>query len=163
MVNIRLKSSDRMPLIDLWRLVFKFTFDKKSCGYTTKSIIEENIIKWNNLVLHQKKILTARLGPGFDGYAPVGKKGSLLDEIEFQVGNISLWVVREEKGELQNMVDTYARNKIDYRLAEPMCKVFPECAKLRDFDKGREALKLAMKANPEDYKRNANHSEIKEK
>lgn len=149
---LKINSSDRMPLIDLWRLIFKFIFDKNNCGLTTKQTIETHLIKWNDLVKYQKKILTEKFGPGFDGYQPVGKKGSPLDEIEYQIGLMCSWVVREEKGEFKSKVETFKRNSIDYRLAEPMCKVFPECAKNRNFSRGRAALKHAMKVNPQDYK-----------
>lgn len=142
---------ERMPLQDLWRLIFKFTFDKKSCAYTTKTTIETHLLKWNGLVKYQKQILTAKLGAGFDGYAPIGRKGSWLDEAEYQLGLMCSWVVKEERGEFIGKVATFARAKIDYRLAEPMCKVFPECAKLRDFKSGRDALNKAMKDHPEDY------------
>lgn len=149
-VILQINSPDRMPLVDLWRLIFKFTFEKKACSYTAKQTIETNVIKWSNLINAQKKIIAERFG--LEGnFVPVGKKGSVLDEIEFQVGNMCQWIVKEEKGEFQHLVDTYGRNKIDYRLAQPMAKVFPECAKLRDFKGGLEALKRAMKDNPEDY------------
>src|SRR5258708_38329310 len=104
---IQIKSNERMPLVDLWRLIFKFTFDKNNCAYSTKKNIEDNIIKWNDLVIFQKRILTEQFGPGFDGYQPIGQKGSVLDEIEYQIGSMSSWVVREEKGEFQAKVDSY--------------------------------------------------------
>lgn len=152
-VLLQVHSKDRMTLIDLWRLVFKFTFDKHNCAYSTKQTIETNILKWNDLLKAQKKILTEKFGAGLDNYVAIGKKGSILDEIEYQIGSICAWVVREENGELQHLVDTYKRAGIDYRLAQPMCKVFPECAKLRNFRRGQEALKQSMKDHPEDYER----------
>lgn len=150
-VLLQINSKDRMHLIDLWRLIFKFTFEKKACSYTAKQTIETNILKWNDLIRTQKRIIADKFGLEAD-FVPVGQKGSILDEIEFQVGNMCAWVVKEEKGEFQHLVDTYGRNKIDYRLAQPMAKVFPECAKLRDFKGARAALDKAMKDNPEDYK-----------
>lgn len=153
-ILLKVNSPDRMSLLDLWRLVFKYTFDKDNCGFTTKQTIETNLLKWNDLIKYQKRIMTESLGPGFDGYAPIGKKGSLIDEMEYQVGLMCSWLVREEKGELQNKVDTVKRHKLDYRLIEPCSKVFPECNKIRNFKGALASLKQAMKDNPSDYERN---------
>lgn len=151
-ILLQINSKDRMPLFDLWRLIFRFTFDKKSCAFTAKQTIENHLLKWNDLIRFQKKIMTDKFGPGYDGYVAIGKKGSILDEIEYQVGLMCSWVVREEKGEFQSKVEAFKRASIDYRLAEPACKVFPECNGLRNYARGREALIRAMKVNPEDYK-----------
>lgn len=150
-ILLQVHSNDRMPLMELWRLIFKFTFDKKSCAYSTKQTIETNLLKWNDLIKYQKRILTEKFGPGFDGYVPVGKKGSVLDEVEYQVGMMCSWVVREENGDFEYKIETFKKAGIDYRLAEPMSKAFPECNKLRNFRRARAALKQAMKDNPQDY------------
>lgn len=150
-VYIQINSPERMPLLDMWRLVFKFTFDKKNCGHSTRRTIEDNLLKWNGFVQMEKMRIANKFGidPNF---VSIGKKGSMIDEVEYQVGYMASWVVREEKGEFQHLVDTYTRAGIDYRLAEPMAKVFPECKKLRNYTRGRAALGQAMKDNPEDYK-----------
>lgn len=150
-ILIHIHSTDRMSIVDLWRLIFKFTFDKRGCGHTTKKTIEENLLKWNDVVQMLKKKQADQFGID-SNYTPVGKKGSILDEMEYQIGNMCSWVVREEKDEFQHLVETYARNKIDYRLAQPMCKVFTkECEYLRNPARGRAALKANMEEFPEIY------------
>jgi hypothetical protein len=142
-----------MPIKFLWQLIFTFTFDKKSCAHCTKRIIEEQVCKWNGFVQINKvrELDKYGLDPLMVGVA-VGHKGSALDEMEYQVGLMCSWLVREEKGEFESQVETYKKHKIDYHMAQPMCQVFPEyVSKHRNFAKGRAALQAAMKANPQDY------------
>lgn len=142
---------NRMSLYDLWRLIFKYTFDKKSCGYSTQSVINDHIMSWYHHIEEEKKKELQKYGLSAS-FTAIGRKGSILDEHDYQIKLMSDWVVKEEGGFFEKRVMAYERAKIDYRLAEPMCKVFPECSKLRDFKSGIQALKKAMKDNPEDYK-----------
>lgn len=150
-IHIKVNSSDRMPLLDMWRLIFKFTFDKKNCPYNTKITLETELLKWNGYVKMEKVRIMNKYGLDNE-FIPVGQKGSIIDEIEYQVGYMCSWCVREEQGEFKALVDTYKRSNIDYRLAEPMRKVFPECKQLRNYARGRAAMIQAMKDNPQDYK-----------
>lgn len=149
-IHIEVKSAERMPILDLWRLIFKFTFDKKSCAHSAQKTIETELLKWNGFVKMQKAREIEKYGLTSD-FTPVGTKGSVLDELEYQVGYMCSWLVREENGDFQRLVDTYTRAKIDYRLAEPMCKVFPDCKHLRNPKRGQEYLKQNMKDYPEHY------------
>lgn len=150
-IQVRVNSTNRMPIIDLWRLIFKFTFDKKNCGYGVKKDIEDNLLRWNGYIKMEKARKYEKFGKGFDDYVPIGKKGSIIDEYEYQVGMMCSWVVREEKDEFFPRVEMFKRHKIDYRIAEPMCKVFPDCKHLRNYSAGRAALAQNMKDNPQDY------------
>lgn len=150
---LQIHDKSRMPIKFLWQLIFTFTFDKKSCAHVTKKIIEDQICKWNGFVQVNKvrELEKYGLDPLMVGVA-VGKRGSALDEMEYQVGLMCSWVVREEKGEFISQVETYKKHKIDWRMAQPMCVVFPEyVSKHRNLAKGRAALLAAMKANPQDY------------
>lgn len=140
-------SSEVLPLFDLWRMIYKFTFDKKNCAYRTQSMINEHLLKWAEILQFQQRIQKESKVP------IIGEQVHILDMIVEEHGTMCLWVVKEEKGELEHLVETYKRGGIDYRLADPMCKVYPECAKLRNFKKARAALDQAMKDNPEDYQK----------
>ena len=150
LININDKS--RMPIKPLWQLIFTFTFAKSSCGHMTKDIIVQQLCKWNGFIQINKarELDMYGLDPTMAA-VPVGKKGSALDEMEYQLQLMCSWVVREEKGEFEKRVELYKKHKIDFRLAEPMCHVFPEYAGRRNMKKGLIALKAAMKANPQDY------------
>lgn len=150
LINVHDKS--RMPIKYLWQLIFTFTFDKKTTGHMTKDIISQQLFKWNDFIQLNKKRRADELGivPEMAN-VPVGLKGDVIDEMEYQLMLMCSWVVREEKGEFQTKVDLYKKHKIDFHLVEPMCTVFPEHAKKRNLAKGQAALKAAMKANPEDY------------
>lgn len=141
-------SSDVISLFNLWRMIYKFTFDKKNCSYRTQSMINEHLLQWADILQFQQ-----RLHKESDIHI-IGQKeedNNILDMIVEEHGTMCLWVVKEEKGELEHLKETYARSKIDYRLADPMCKVFPECQKLRNFKRGQAALEQAQKDNPQDY------------
>lgn len=150
---LQIHDKERMPIFVLWRLIFKFTFDKNNCAHTTKKTIEDQLLKWNGFIQVNKarELDTYGLDPDTQ-YTPVGRKGSVLDEMEYQLGLMCSWVVRDEKNEFQSKVVAYTRAKIDYRLVEPMCKVYPECVANRNFNRGNAALLHNMKDFPEIYK-----------
>ena len=151
---LQVHDKERMAIVPLWRLIFKFTFEKQACGHSTRKTIEDQLLKWNVFIQINKAHTLEKFGLDPEAnYAPVGKKGSILDEMEYQLGLMCSWVVREENGEFQSKVDNFKKHKIDYRLAEPMTRVFPECNKLRNPAKGRHALIQNMKQFPEIYKR----------
>ena len=150
LINVHDKS--RMPIKFLWQLIFTFTFDKKSTGHMTKDIIGQQLVKWNGFIQINKERRANELGiDPVMANVPVGLKGDVIDEMEYQLGLMCSWVVREEKGEFEKRVETYKKHKIDFRLVEPMCHVFPEFSTKRNLRKGAEALKKAMEDHPNDY------------
>lgn len=149
---INVVDPSRMPLKYLWQLIFTFTFDKKSTGHMTKDTINNQLMKWHNFVEINKKRELEEYGLDPDmALIPIGKKGSVLDEMEFQLQHMCSWVVKEEQGHFEPKVELYKKHKINFRLAEPMCFAFPEHAKNRNMNKGIIAIKQAMIDNPEDY------------
>jgi inner membrane protein involved in colicin E2 resistance len=150
---INVKDASRMPLKHLWQLIFTFTFDKKSCGHMTKDVIGRQLMKWHDFIeINKKRELEAYgLDPEMS-LVPIGKKGSVLDEMEYQLQLMSSWVVREEAGEFIPKVELYKKNNIDFRLSQPACMVFEEYARARrNPAKGAEALKVNMADKPEQY------------
>ena len=118
----------------------------------TKDIIGQQLVKWNGFIQINKARELEKYGLDPQAAAiPVGQKGSVLDEMEYQLQLMCSWVVREEKGEFKERVELYKKHKIDFRLAEPQCHVFPEVIKKRNMAKGLAALKTAMESNPDDY------------
>lgn len=150
---LQIHDKERLPILHVWRLIFRFTFEKKNCPHTMKKTIEDQLLKWNCFIQLNKARELDKFGldPEME-FVAVGKKGSILDEFEYQIGLMCSWVVREEKGEFEGKVAAYVRAKIDYRLAEPMCKVFPECTTNRNMARGRSALLQNIKDFPEIYK-----------
>lgn len=149
-ILLQVNSNDRLPIYHLWRLIFKYTFDKKNCSPNAHKIIEQEVLKWNKLVITQNKIKNDRFGPAIDSHISVGKKGTVLDEIEYQVGLMASWVRDEERGDFRSRIDSYKRAGIDWRKCKPMDRFFPEVKK--NFAAGQLALKQNMKDNPEHYK-----------
>ncbi len=149
---INMHDKSRMPIKYLWQLIFTFTFAKETTGHMTKDIIGEQIVKWNGFIQINKARELEQYGLDPQAAAiPVGQKGSVLDEMEYQIQLMASWVVREEKEEFRSKIELYKKHKIDFHLVEPMCHVFPEFANRRNKAKGLAALAAAMKANPEDY------------
>lgn len=118
----------------------------------TKDVIGKQLMKWKEFVDINKERRANELGidPSMAAI-PLGLKGDVIDEMEYQLMLMCSWVVREEKGEFEPRVELFKKHKIDFRLAEPMCVVFPEYAKNRNMKKGLAALKYAMEKNPQDY------------
>lgn len=150
LINVHDKS--RIPIKYLWQLIFTYTFDKKSTGHMTKQTISKQLCKWNGFIEINKARELEQYGLDPEmASVPIGRKGSVLDEMEYQLQLMCSWVVKEEKGEFESRVELFRKHKVDFRLAEPMCAVFPEFAKKRNMARGQNALKEAMKANPQDY------------
>jgi hypothetical protein len=149
---INVNDKIRMPIKFLWQLIFTYTFDKKSTGHMTKDIIGMQLTKWNGFIEINKAYRADKLGIDPEmAKIPVGLKGDVIDEMEYQLQMMCSWVVREEKDEFKPRVELFKKHKIDFRLVEPMCFAFPEHASKRNMKKGEVALKAAMKANPQDY------------
>ncbi len=141
---LRINTPDKVPLFDLFRIVMVFTFDKKSCPLDTKTIIEEEIIKWNR----DYQIDMARY---FTEYGIYPDEGSVLHETYLVIKQISQFVIDEEAGMYIAKAENYVKHGIDYRLAEPACTFFPECKQLRNFARAKAALEQNKLDYPEIY------------
>lgn len=149
---IKINDKSRLPILPLWRLIFRFTFDKKTCAYNTKKIIEEQLLKWHSFIQANKKSELEKFGLDPETqFTPVGQKGSILDEFEYQLVMMRQWVRDEEEDKFRHKIETYIRSNTDYRLVKPMAFAFPECSGLRNTDRGLAHLRQAMKDNPQDY------------
>lgn len=149
---INVKDPSRMPIKFLWQLIFIFTFEKEKTGHMTKDVIGQQLMKWNEFIdINERRELEMYGLDPDTALIPIGKKGSVLDEMKYQLMLMCSWVVREEKGEFKPKVELYKKHKIDYHLAEPMCHVFPEHCRNRNMSKGLAALKKNMEDQPENY------------
>lgn len=142
---LRINAPDKFPLWDLWRLVIRFTFDKKSCAPNVQGVIEEQLLKWNrdyqiDMVRYKNE------------YGCFPEEGSVLHETANHLREMALWLVQEEQGKFMDSIETYKKHGIDYRLVEPQAVFFPECEKFRNYARGEEALKNNMEEFPEIYK-----------
>jgi hypothetical protein len=138
-----------MPIIYLWRAIFKYIFDKDHCAFNHRQEIEKEILKWDKIVKFQQKIRHEKYGPTDSDKNPVGQKGNVIDEIEYQVGMMCKTLVDNENGYWDYHRDTLRIHNIDYRKSIHCQDWFPEFKV--DFKKGQEALKEAQKENPDDY------------
>jgi hypothetical protein len=141
--------ADRMPLFYLWRAIWRFCYDRKSCAFYHEIEMKKEIHKWKSIVDYQKKIKYEKFG--------VKKEtGSLVDEIERQIEIMEDVLIFFETGIWNSTdidrpfaLDTVHIHNLDYRKI-PMCiYFFPEVKK--DLKKGQEALKTNMDENPQDY------------
>ena len=136
-----------MTINNLWRLVLKkiYTPDKLKTG--DEYVIENAIEKWYEIVkLHNKK-----LGDAFGDVAfeqAVGRRGSICDEIEYQLQLICSLLVKDEKGLLEEKKETFKRHKIDYRKVLEYRNIFPEMwPTKKDIAKAQEAKRINDKEN----------------
>jgi len=148
---IFIRTKERMPILALWRLVLKFIFDLRNCEYGTQNKIENNIENWYNWVQLQKNKIEGKYGFSSFSKAEVGKKGTEVDEVEYQIQYMSKYLVMNEKGELDSKKETYKRHNIDYRKTREFGWAFMELRDPKDYYKAAEALKKCMRENPEDY------------
>lgn len=147
MTRIIIKTGERMEIRDLWRLVLRFVFAEGTCGMTVQSQIESNILNWNEFVSKFKAAKLNRFGKTESDDAPIGKKGSYIDEVECQIQAMAYLLVRNEKGELESKKDTYKRHKIDYRDTAEWSFAFPE--RKKDYKGAMRALEQNRKDHPE--------------
>ncbi len=150
---INVNDPTRIPIKYMWQLIYTFTFDKKSTGHMTKDIIGKQIVKWMEFVEINKKRECELYGldPNLNKIS-LGLKGSVLDEMEYQVVLMADWVVKEEQGFFIKKVEDFKKHNIDFRLTPGICDAFPEyCRQHRNYAKGQVALEQAMKDHPEDY------------
>ena len=142
---------NRRPIHLLWRDVWKFIFEEFSCGLAHQQIMQNEIIKWNEVVQYQKKIRTEIFGDKAGFSEQVGKNGNIIDEIEYNIMAMSHFLVKNEYGQMQRTKDLLRLHHIDYK-RYILCKEwFPECQDPDGKKKGQAALKANMEEFPEFY------------
>ena len=142
-----------MPIKYLWQLIYTFTYDKKSCGHMTKDVIDKQLMKWKEFIrINEERELNEYGLDPLMASVPVGKKGSVIDEMKYQLIGMCNFVVKEEAGLLEHEVENVKKHKLDFRMLPGICDVFPEyCAARRNYSKGAEALKVNMEDKPHQY------------
>jgi hypothetical protein len=143
-----------MPIFYLWRGIWRFIFDEKGCPFGFRKELETEILKWDRIIKYQKKIRHEKYGPTPSDNAPVGKKGNVIDEFEYQIGLMCKHLVDNEAGYWDYHKDTLRIHNIDYRKSIHCQNWFPEFE--IDFKKGQAALEQAKRDNPQDYLENGN-------
>ena len=138
-----------MPIIYLWRAIWKYIFDIDHCSLDHRQQIEKEVLKWDGIIRFQKKI--RRPHPESENN-PVGQKGNVIDELEYQIGMMAKTLVDNEQGYWDYHKDTLRIHNIDYRKSIHCNEWFPEVQDADRFKRGQENLKRAQEENPEDYK-----------
>ena len=136
-----------IPIALLWRAIWRWVFDETHCPFDHRKTIEENIVKWDKIIKFQKRIRSR--GPLESDSNPVGQKGNVIDELEYQIGMMCKTLVDNEKGDWDYHKDTLRIHNIDYRKSIHCKFWFPEIP--TDYAKGQAALKKAQEDNPQDY------------
>ena len=137
-----------MPVIYLWRAIWKYIFDINHCAFDHRQEIEKEILKWNEIIRFQKSI--RRVHPDSDKQ-PIGQKGNVIDELEYQIGMMCKHLVDNEQGLWDYHKDTLRIHGIDYRKSIHCNQWFPEVQDPLRFERGAENLKEAQRENPQDY------------
>jgi hypothetical protein len=141
-----------MEIKDLWRLVLRFVFAEGTCGMSTQSQIEQNLLNWKEFVDRAKAAKIDKFGTTETDSEPVGKKGTYIDEVETQIQAMAYLLVCNEKGELESKKDTYKRHQIDFRDTAEWGWAYPERWKHKNYKGAQRALEQNMKDNPELYR-----------
>lgn len=143
--------TNRKPIAILWRDVWRWIFDEINCPLAHQQIMQNEIVKWNQVVQYQKKIRTDRFGEKAGFSEQVGKNGNVIDEIEYNIQAMCHFLVKNEHGQMDRTKDLLRLHRIDYK-TYVLCKEwFPECQDPKGKEKGEAALKQNMKDFPENY------------
>ena len=142
-----------MPVVLIWRGIWKWIFDERNCSFDHRKILEEEILKWNKIITFQKRLRKDKYGPTERDSNPTGQKGNVIDELEYQVGMMCKTLVDNEEGLWDYHKDTLRIHNIDYRKSIHCKFWFPEIP--TDYAKGRANLEAAKKENPQDYTDNS--------
>ena len=154
------KSGIRLPLGDVFRLVLRFIYNMDGmnpCEPPDRPMSMQEISDMQNSMVNWVKWIDRRKGKLADKYGAdwlrehekieVGKKGTVLDEIENYVQRLA-WMLREnDLGNFDYKKKTFKEHKLSYKKHYNL----PGAFKPGDFVKAQEALKRAMKNHPEDY------------
>jgi hypothetical protein len=128
-------------------LALKKVYDPDKLKSGDEYLIEHNIEKWYQIVKqHNVKLQDAFGDVAFQ--QAVGRRGSITDEIEYQLQLMSKLLVDDEKGLLDSKKETFKRHKIDYRKVLEYRNIFPECwPSKKDYAKAQEYKKINDKDN----------------
>jgi hypothetical protein len=114
-----------MTINNLWRLVLKKVFDPDHLKPGDEYCIEHGIEKWYEIVKqHNVKLMDAIGDIAFK--EAIGRRGSITDEIEYQLVLMCKMLVDDEKGLLDSKKETFRLHKIDYRKVLEYRQIFPE-------------------------------------
>jgi hypothetical protein len=119
---------------------------------TDQSRIESSLTNWKEFVDKAKAAKINRFGKTESDDAPVGKKGTYIDEVETQIQAMAYLLVQNEKGELESKKDTYKRHNINYQDTREWGWAFPEREKYKNYKGAQRALEQNKKDFPELYK-----------
>jgi hypothetical protein len=146
-------TKDRMPLRDLARLALKMIFEEKACTGQEVAIVNNQVKNWNQLIQFQKSIALKKYGlDPATTFIPIGKKGSVVDEWEYFLQTICLWLVKNEQGEFDKMKGLWRQHNINYKKTQRFGWLFPEVYTKEGFAKAQKALEHAKRINPDDYR-----------
>jgi hypothetical protein len=138
-----------MPVVLIWRGIWKWIFDERSCSLDHRKILEEEILKWNDIIIFQKRLRLTKYGPTESDSNPTGQKGNVIDELDYQIRMMCKTLVDNEEGLWDYHKDTLRIHNIDYRKSIHCKFWFPEIP--TDYAKGQANLEAAKRENPEDY------------
>ena len=160
-VLFRQASPDKvMPIYNLWRAVCRWFYDEDHCPLGFRSEIEKEICKWDAIIKYQKKIRLESFGPQWQNNNPVGQKGNVIDELEYQIGKMCQWIVFSDTGVWNSpesppiKADTVRIHQMDYRRIVDCKRWFPDAQDPEGPKRAQAYLKEAMKDNPQDYQNN---------
>ena len=156
------KSSAKLPLGVVFRLVLRFIYNingDNPCEPPDRPMSMQDISDMENSILNWFKWIQTRKGKLADKYGAawlaehekieVGKKGTVLDEIENYLQRLA-WMLREnDLGNFDYKKKTFKEHKISYKKHFKL----PEAFKPEDFKRAQEFLKAAMRDNPDDYRK----------
>ena len=155
------KSGTRLAPPMVFRLVLRFIYNingDSPCEPPDRPMSMQEISDMENSIVNWLKWINMRKGNLADKYGAdwlkahemieVGKKGTVLDEIENFFQKLG-WMLREnDLGHLDHRKKLFKDHKISYKKAFSL----PEAFKPEDFVKAQEHLKKAMADNPNDYR-----------
>ena len=149
--------SRRMPIMYMWRAIWKYFYDEKSCGTNHLKEIEKEILGWHEIVDEQKRISFERFGQKLSDKGD-GTDGNFIAEVEFQLSIMCRILVYKETGNWGEddsyrpfSEETVRIHELDYR-ALPLCiQFFPEVRTREGLERGQSALEANKKDQPHLY------------
>lgn len=149
MPSVRVSTLGIMSINNIWRLILRRIFDPKNAGESDLYLIESNIEKYAKIVNEHNTKLQDAFGDAAFTEA-VGRRGSVIDEIEYQIREMSKWRVADEKGEewIEKKKFTFKEHNIDYR--KVFQQIYPECSPTKsDYARAQESLRKNNEDNKE--------------
>ena len=130
-MQIQIDKEGMMPINKMWRLVLRMIYDPVHSGESDLWLINNAFDKWYGKVMeHNKQLLDACGDAAFK--EAVGRRGTVIDEIEYQLKLMAECLVELEKGTLEETpfkhllsIKAVKVHGLDYRKMFP--SVYPEC------------------------------------